>query len=254
MDELEPSTLGSKQYWNEYYIRELKNFEEFDDEGDIWFGKFNEQRMIKYLENAKTPHDVRILDVGCGNGHFCLELAKRGYSSVTGIDYSEVAINLANKLASKHELSCKVCYMCVNILSLDSVKEFCASSFAAYDVAIDKGTFDAITLIPDDTDPSKISEKVRDIYVQNIHHLLLPNGTFMITSCNWSADELLNEFERPQTTNKAVRKVFEFVYEVPPLNTFTFGGKTGADTVCLVFRRLELPPDERFVSNITIDF
>lgn len=38
------------------------------------FGKSSEQRMISYLENVKIPRDGRILDLGCGNGHFCLEL------------------------------------------------------------------------------------------------------------------------------------------------------------------------------------
>lgn len=137
---------------------------------------------------------------------------------------------------------------------MDSVLRFCATPDDAYDIAIDKGTFDAITLIPDDTDPSRISEKVRDVYVQNVQRFLRPNGTLMITSCNWSADELRKEFERPQTANKAARQVFEFVCEVPALNTFTFGGKTGASTVCLVFKRLKLPPDEYIVSNVAINF
>lgn len=74
MDDLQPSTLGSKEYWDEHYDIELKNFEHFEDEGDIWFGVSSEERIIKYLASIETPKDARILDLGCGNGHFCLEL------------------------------------------------------------------------------------------------------------------------------------------------------------------------------------
>nr|CDS35131.1 methyltransferase protein 10 [Hymenolepis microstoma] len=249
MDDLQPSTLGSKEYWDDHYDIELKNFEQFEDEGDIWFGVSSEERIIKYLASVETPKDVRILDLGCGNGHFCLELTKRGYSSVTGVDYSENAINLAFKLAEKHDLCDSLNFTCVDILSTESINAFSPSSDNAYDIAIDKGTFDAITLIPDATDPTRICEKSRDIYIQHTYRLLRPDATFIITSCNWSADELRQEFARPQTTNKAVRKVFEFVCEVPPISTFSFGGRTGASTVCLVFKRLELPSGEQIVTT-----
>ncbi|VDL19100.1 unnamed protein product [Hymenolepis diminuta] len=254
MDALQPSTLGSKKYWDDHYDLELKNFEQFEDEGDIWFGIPSEERIIRYLVSAETPKDARILDLGCGNGHFCLELAKRGYSSVTGVDYSRSAISLANKLAEKYILSCKILHECVNILSLESINVFSPSPNDTYDVAIDKGTFDAITLIPDDTDPTRICEKARDVYIQNTYRLLRPDATFIITSCNWAADELRREFERPQTTNKTVRRVLEFVCEVPPISTFTFGGKTGASTVCLVFKRLVLPSDEYIVTTATMNY
>lgn len=173
---------------------------------------------------------------------------KRGYSSVTGVDYSENAINLASKLAGKHDLCSNLKFKCVDILSTESISAFSLSSDDAYDVAIDKGTFDAITLTPDATDSTRICEKSRDIYIQNTYRLLHPGATFIITSCNWSAYELRQEFARPQTTNKDMRKVFEFVCEVPPISTFSFGGRTGASTVCQVFKRLEFPSGEQLVT------
>ena len=37
-----------------------------------------------------------ILDLGCGNGRILLELGKKGYTCLTGVDYSPKAIELAS--------------------------------------------------------------------------------------------------------------------------------------------------------------
>jgi 2-polyprenyl-3-methyl-5-hydroxy-6-metoxy-1,4-benzoquinol methylase len=47
---------------------------------------------------AKKP--LRILEVGCGPGHFSLELARAGHD-VTGIDLSQQCINVAERFASE---------------------------------------------------------------------------------------------------------------------------------------------------------
>lgn len=46
------------------------------------------------------PHDVSVLEVGCGPGYLSLELARIGYN-VTGIDVSEECINVAEEMAFK---------------------------------------------------------------------------------------------------------------------------------------------------------
>ncbi|KAL5111502.1 EEF1A lysine methyltransferase 2 [Taenia crassiceps] len=211
MDDLRPSPLGTKQHWDDHYEKELENFVEFNDTGDIWFGKSSEQRIIKYLSDCGTPLGSRILDLGSGNGHFCLELVTYGYASVIGIDYSENAIKLAQKLSSSTQISEKVEFKCLDLLSSESVCDF-VSQEGVFDVAIDKGTFDAITLTPDDVNPLRISERSRNLYLLNTHHLLRPGGTVVITSCNWTAEELRQEFER---IRKGRRQLFQFIYEAP---------------------------------------
>ena len=42
----------------------------------------------------------RFIDIGCGNAAVLLELAEKGYTQLTGIDYSEGAIGLARRLAA----------------------------------------------------------------------------------------------------------------------------------------------------------
>ncbi|VDD78271.1 unnamed protein product [Mesocestoides corti] len=235
MSDLRPSALGTKVHWDNHYQTELKNYKEFSDEGAIWFGRSSEKRILNYLSNCSTPLDSRILDLGCGNGHFCLELAMQKYGFVTGIDYSEYAIDLAHNLLDNAQLSRKVSLMCMDFLSFESVRKL-TDEAGPFDVVIDKGTFDAITLSPDDADPMKTSEKSRELYLLHVSHILRPDGIIVITSCNWTTEELRGQFERFFDGKK---QLFQFFCEVPPLNTFTFGGVTGATTVCAVFKRLQ---------------
>lgn len=61
-------STGSFSSWDGRYKLELKNYEEYCDEGEVWFGKAAESRMVKYLASLKLPFTARIVDLGCGNG------------------------------------------------------------------------------------------------------------------------------------------------------------------------------------------
>lgn len=53
--------------WDNYYNIELKNFQENSDDGEIWFGRSAENRIIKFVvENINL--NSKIADIGCGNG------------------------------------------------------------------------------------------------------------------------------------------------------------------------------------------
>ncbi len=72
------------------------------------FTKGNRKHFTKYEENKGLPSDEseaikeinwrgkKVLDVGCGNGDFVYEAARRG-AQVLGIDYSAEAIKLAKQ-------------------------------------------------------------------------------------------------------------------------------------------------------------
>lgn len=62
------------------------------------------------------------------------------------------------------------------------------TELSGFHVCIDKGTFDAISLNPD-----RAAEK-RKQYVGALSRVLGVKGFFLITSCNWTTEELLNEF------------------------------------------------------------
>lgn len=48
----------------------------------------------------KLTKDIRVLEIGCGPGYLCLELARAGYD-VLGMDLSERCIEIAQEFANK---------------------------------------------------------------------------------------------------------------------------------------------------------
>uniref|UniRef100_A0A8C4WHU7 EEF1A lysine methyltransferase 2 n=1 Tax=Gopherus evgoodei TaxID=1825980 RepID=A0A8C4WHU7_9SAUR len=198
--------------WDAAYESELQIFQESGDAGEIWFGEESMIRLIRWMEKQKIPLDSSVLDIGTGNGVLLVELAKCGYTNLTGIDYSPSAIQLSQNIIEKEGLS--------NIKL--QVKDFLipAAELSGFQICIDKGTFDAISLNPDNA-----AEK-RKQYVKSLCTVLKMEGFFLITSCNWTKEELLNEF----------REGFEILEELPTPK-FCFGGRVGNSVTALVFQR-----------------
>lgn len=73
--EFQSSPLGTKEYWDNLYQEELRNFNEFGDEGTIWFGRISEVTILRFI-NAEVERDARILDIGCGNGSLLRKLVR----------------------------------------------------------------------------------------------------------------------------------------------------------------------------------
>ncbi|MCX5771473.1 MAG: class I SAM-dependent methyltransferase, partial [Candidatus Hydrogenedentes bacterium] len=72
-------------------------------DGDVVENDRNTIKEINLLARvAGLEKNDRILDLCCGQGRHCLELARRGFNHVTGLDRSRYLIRLARKRA-KHE-------------------------------------------------------------------------------------------------------------------------------------------------------
>ena len=54
------------------------------------------------LQHSLSATSASILDVGTGNALLPLELAKLGYTDLTGSDYSPQSIALARQLTKRH--------------------------------------------------------------------------------------------------------------------------------------------------------
>jgi len=212
--ELSPSELGTKDYWTSSYKKELDNFLSHGDEGEVWFGQQNESRIIRYIV-ANFSKTAAIVDIGCGNGHLLIQLAeKHDFKNLKGIDYVEEALELARTIVRESNL--------VNIQfeRVDLLTKECGGN---YDVVVDKGTYDAICLMPD------MSHEHRRSYIDSIKRLLNKEASqtarFVLTSCNWSKEELLAHFGDD----------FDLLEELPA-PTFCFGGKQGRTVTSLIFR------------------
>ena len=64
---------------------------------DQIFRKDMYERYTFTIEHCEPVKDRKFLDVGCGNGMYSLELARRGAAKVVGIDIAEVMIDLCRK-------------------------------------------------------------------------------------------------------------------------------------------------------------
>lgn len=87
---------------------------------------------------------------------------------------------MAESIAKKNHVDIK--YEVVDVLDKEQFNS------VKFDIALDKGTYDAIALNPDNP-----MEK-RMLYKDFVRRVLKENGIFIITSCNWTYVELVNFF------------------------------------------------------------
>uniref|UniRef100_A0A4W6DLF1 EEF1A lysine methyltransferase 2 n=1 Tax=Lates calcarifer TaxID=8187 RepID=A0A4W6DLF1_LATCA len=191
-----PSVLGTKDYWEDAYQKELETFKDIGDVGEIWFGEESMSRVLRWMDKAKISENAAILDIGTGNGAFLVELAKHGYRNLTGIDYSAASIELVRNVLQAEDLTE------VTVKEMDFLN--CQGELKDFDVCIDKGTYDAISLNPHDT------EKGKKLYVQALKDALKDKGFFAITSCNWTKEQLLDRFREGESKHSYVKSLISY--------------------------------------------
>ncbi|XP_076280523.1 EEF1A lysine methyltransferase 2 [Lasioglossum baleicum] len=216
IEELGPSDLGTLDYWERIYTEELDNFKDHGDVGEIWFGRNNSQKVVRWITTKLKleKENDKIIDIGCGNGMTLVELANKGFAKLMGVDYSQKAIDLACEVLQENNLSridLKVC----DILDPGSCE-----LPTDFKVAHDKGTYDAISLHPEDPATK------RKLYIETIKKILLPDGYLVLTSCNWTKEELETHFQNNLT-----------IVDVLPSDSFSFGGQKGNTVTQLVLQK-----------------
>lgn len=138
-----------------------------------------------------------------------IELSEDGFTNLTGVDYSEKSIEFAKKIAQDQGHS-HVKFKVLDILA-DS------NDLATFKIVHDKGTYDAIAL-------SENAQAHRQAYIKNVSKLV--EEYFIITSCNFTEEELVTSFAE------------HFIkFEAIPTPSFKFGGKEGNKTVSLCFKK-----------------
>ncbi|XP_037403851.1 EEF1A lysine methyltransferase 2-like [Triticum dicoccoides] len=176
-----PPMLGLHNYQDGAYAEDLANYHE-RSHADDWFGTEAMDVLVGWTKNLCFSKDLpgcSVLDIGTGSGRLLQQLAKQGFSDLTGIDYSEAAIELARNLAIRDG------FEHINFL-VDDVLE--SKLERRFELVMDEGTLDAIGLHPDG--PVK-----RMMYWQSVASLVSPGGILVITSCSRTKDELVQEVE-----------------------------------------------------------
>ncbi|OAY85064.1 protein-lysine N-methyltransferase mettl10 [Ananas comosus] len=254
-NDVEASMLGLQSYWDASYAEDLANFHEHGHAGEIWFGNEVMDTVATWTKNlclnlsqggnaaaqsnhisesGETIKDLSswsVLDVGTGNGLLLQALAKQGFSDLTGTDYSEGAIELARSLAVRNGFS-NIKFVVDDILETKLDRKF--------QIVMDKGTLDAIGLHPDG--PIK-----RIMYWESVANLVSPRGVLVITSCNNTKEELVQEVEnfndRKYGGKDADQEasgepwVFRYLDYVRSYPTIMFGGVEGSRVCTVAFLR-----------------
>lgn len=77
-EELPPSKLGTKEYWDKVYEREVGVFQDTGDEGEVWFGERAMEKMRDWVYSNCPPEQeeqagsesrkrrIRAMECGCG--------------------------------------------------------------------------------------------------------------------------------------------------------------------------------------------
>ncbi|XP_024528377.1 EEF1A lysine methyltransferase 2 [Selaginella moellendorffii] len=230
------SVLGLQSHWNSTYADELNNFYAHGDRGEIWFGESVTDTVARWTARLcaatstgtpfnpadgplPAPSDLTgwsVLDVGTGNGVFLHAFYRLGFTDLTGIDYSEGAIELAIAIAQRNGLA-DIKFLVDDLLETNLKEQ--------YRLVTDKGTLDAIGLHPE-------GQSRRLLYWKSISQLVAPGGILVVTSCNKTKDELVNE-----ATNAADDFKFEYMDHIRSYPTFRFAGVEGSRVSTVAFLR-----------------
>lgn len=191
--------------------------------------------MCRYLSSAASGLglDLRrasILDVGTGNGSLLGDLRHWGFGGVlVGVDYAASAIELARRVASSNcDGGSDDAVMRFEVWDLMDSSLPSWLPEGGFDVVVDKGTFDAISLSGSaGVDGKRIAESYRE----KIEILLKPGGWVLLTSCNWTEAELEAMFSGPGSELEVFGRISHA--------TFAFGGAVGQAISSVCFRKNE---------------
>jgi SAM-dependent methyltransferase len=202
------------------------------------------------------------LDIGTGNGHFLFrlregrevdsedddddedgedEVKEEGIGGfrgrIMGTDYSQKSVEFATQLAAQKGYEpgtpLAVEFQYFDVLNSPSGELLSGGQAGGWDMVLDKGTFDAISLSAEvDGQGRRIVEGYRDGVVP----LIAEGGCFLVTSCNWIEEELRQWFEGPYRDARGAGKL-EYVGRVP-YRSFSFGGKKGQTISTVCFRKV----------------
>lgn len=188
-----------------------------NDTGTVWFSDSSApERVLAYLNSLELPPGTSFLDLGTGNGEMLFLLREEGgfLGRMVGVDYSTASIELAQRIAGDKGLSEGIEFEIRDVLGDTEDR-------STYDVVLDKGTFDAISLSG--------QHGVEERYVQKVASLIAHGGLVVITSCNWTEKELRSWFEGGEI-------VYHDRVHYP---VFQFGGQTGQPISTICFKKCE---------------
>ncbi|KAJ5724168.1 hypothetical protein N7488_002203 [Penicillium malachiteum] len=236
---------------------------------------FLTRRSFPLSPRNKPSSAPSILDLGTGNGSMLALLQKKGgfNGMMVGVDYSVQSVELARELQRSRGHSAyrsdsesdesdsedgeekqesesvpePIIFEEWDILSSKDMLSPTGTAISVsneetlswfpyqtggFDIVLDKGTFDAISLAGDAKE-TRVCERYPDI----VRRLLRKGGFLMVTSCNWTEEELVRWFTGPvgSVEGEEDRLVVWGRVEYP---RFRFGGQEGQGVCTVCFQRV----------------
>jgi len=105
--------LTDEQKVKKHFEKSIAEFDLLYTEKKSWIRRFidrklrydNYERYDLTLKECENISGKRLLDIGCGAGRYCIDLAKKGAESVVGVDLAGTAIQMACSLAESNGVS-----------------------------------------------------------------------------------------------------------------------------------------------------
>ena len=114
---------------------------------------------------AGNNKDLRILDIGCGTGRHAVELAKRGYNNIVGIDLSKAQISKAKKNAANEKV--QIDFRVADARNLPFISEF-----------------DLVLMLCEGGFPLMETDEMNYEILKNARKSLAEGGRFIFTTLN----------------------------------------------------------------------
>ncbi len=147
-----------------------------------------------------------LLDVGCGTGENALYLSSKGLS-VTGVDFSRTAIELAQEKAEQRRL--KTLFRVGNALKLSLLKR-------TFDTVIDSAVFHVFT------------DKERLLYAESLASILRPKGVAYVVCFSEKEPE---GWGPRRVTQGEIRRTFQKQFDIALIQRATYETNLRADPV-----------------------
>ena len=136
-----------------------------------------------------------------------------------GVDYSLQSVQLARRIAEEKNLEPDIIFKVWDILN-GCGEEGEEQELGQWDIVLDKGTFDAVSL-------SGVAG-AEEQYVRRVEELVKKEGMVLVTSCNWTEAEVVYWFEAGGKLKRSVSLRYP---------SFTFGGSTGQSISSICFQK-----------------
>jgi ubiquinone/menaquinone biosynthesis C-methylase UbiE len=146
------------EYWNREADAFHRIYSHQKSAWSAWLDRVFRRDMYERFDFAmreSAPIEGRtFLDVGCGSGVYCLELARRGAARVTGLDIAGAMLEMAGAAAEAEGLSTQCVFVRGDLFALRPA--------APFDVTLGIGLFDYVA------DPLPLLRRMREVTTDRV--------------------------------------------------------------------------------------